>query len=107
VPKGKFPCAPLPAPAQAVPLRAPLQMPSCLGGSQPSFILPQTPEALLILRQDLGKFQYSSNTTTTSDQLTFKRIALCIFLKAVIYTRVLMQTLLQSDAEQMKTSDAY
>lgn len=64
------------------------------GSSQPRFIFPQTSEALLILRQDLGKFQYSSNTTATpSDQLTFKGTALCIFLKAVIYTRVHMQTL--------------
>lgn len=58
------------------------------------FILPQAPEALLILRQDLGKFQYGSNITPpSSDQLTFKMIALCIFLKTVIYMWVHMQTL--------------
>lgn len=43
------------------------------------FVLPQAPEALLILRQDLEPYwNFPNITAIPSDQLTFKRIPLCI-----------------------------
>lgn len=74
------------------------------GSSQPAVTFPQTTEALLILRQDLGKcptwFQHKA---ARPGQLTFKTIAPCI-LKQLFMQECTCKLL---DAEQTKRSDAY